>query len=66
MTNNDYKCPHCNKTVAIKHKRGSNLVVNITKEKPPDKNHNLHLVISRRCDRHMCRQIFWVEVYAEI
>lgn len=58
-----YKCPYCNKTVAFKYRCDEGIKISITKTKPTERKLP-HLLISRRCDRHECRQIFWVEVYS--
>jgi Zn finger protein HypA/HybF involved in hydrogenase expression len=62
-----YKCPYCNKTIAFRHEYDAGMIANITKEKPQDKGHHPHLLISRRCDEPSCKKKhnkpFWVEVY---
>lgn len=57
-----YRCPHCGKAVAYKYfVNDEKIKVDITKIKPTECKHSL-VIISRRCDKDKCKEIFWVNV----
>lgn len=57
-----YRCPHCGKAVAYKHfTNDEKIKVSITKSKPIERKQSL-VIISRRCDKDKCKEIFWIEV----
>jgi hypothetical protein len=59
-----FKCPWCEKTIAFGQERHE-MLVGVTKEKPPTKRPSPYLLISRKCDRNRCSKTFWVEVYKQ-
>ena len=58
-----FRCPHCNKTIAFSYECDEGIMVRFFKIKPTDSKNRPHLLISRKCDRHECKKVFWVEIH---
>ena len=56
------KCPYCGKTAAYKHECDEGITVSINKVKPKCPGDLPHLLISIKCGRSSCKQIYWTEV----
>ena len=59
-----YKCPHCNKCIAIFDEHDKGVYVTFHKERPPARPDAARLLAQRRCAK--CKQDFVVETYVLI
>jgi len=59
-----YKCPHCAKCCAIADECDEAMFVNITKTRPPPRQHSVRMLANRRCAK--CKMDFVVECYTSI
>ena len=64
--NTVYRCPHCNKCIAISYERDECISVAFHKSKPIRRKHILQLLAQRRCAHVECKKDFIVECYAPV
>ena len=64
--NDIYKCPHCNKCVAISEGRDNGFFVALHKTKPAARVSAFRTLTRRKCPHTLCRKYFIVENYADI